>query len=86
MADILETHLSAGNIAARFEMSQPALSKHLAILGRAGLVWRKCEGMHVFYGMQTETLSGTLATFMQAVCPKSRRRKPEARDKADPKT
>jgi DNA-binding transcriptional ArsR family regulator len=76
--------LSAGEIAGRFEMSQPAVSKHLAILEAAGLVWKRREGMNVFYGMQTDTLSGTIATFMQAVCPPSRALKKEARGRSEP--
>lgn len=84
LAYISEAPLSAGDIAARFEMSQPAVSKHLAVLEGAGLVWKKREGMNVFYGMQTETLSGTLATFMQAVCPPSRALKKEARERGEP--
>jgi ArsR family transcriptional regulator, arsenate/arsenite/antimonite-responsive transcriptional repressor len=79
LAYVSEGPLSAGDIAARFAMSQPAVSKHLAVLEGAGLVWKKREGMHVFYGMQQETLSGTLATFLQAVCPPSRALKKEAR-------
>lgn len=81
LAYISEAPLSAGDIAARFEMSQPAVSKHLAVLEGAGLVWKRREGMHVFYGMEQETLSGTLATFLQAVCPPSRALKAEARGK-----
>jgi ArsR family transcriptional regulator, arsenate/arsenite/antimonite-responsive transcriptional repressor len=81
LAYVSEAPLSAGDIAARFEMSQPAVSKHLAVLEGAGLVWKKREGMHVFYGMQQETLSGTLAKFLQAVCPPSRALKAEARGK-----
>ncbi|MFN7596693.1 MAG: metalloregulator ArsR/SmtB family transcription factor, partial [Cereibacter sp.] len=50
LAYISEAPLSAGEIAARFEMSQPAVSKHLAILEGAGLVWKRREGMNVFYG------------------------------------
>jgi DNA-binding transcriptional ArsR family regulator len=66
-------------------MSQPAVSKHLAVLEGAGLVWKQREGMHVFYGMEQDTLSGTLATFLQAVCPPSRALKAEARGKkSDP--
>ena len=85
LAYIAEAPLSAGDIAQRFEMSQPAVSKHLSILQGAGLVWRKREGMHVFYGMEQETLAGTLTTFMQAVCPPSRALKKEARAlKAEP--
>jgi ArsR family transcriptional regulator, arsenate/arsenite/antimonite-responsive transcriptional repressor len=79
LAYVAEAPLSAGDIAARFEMSQPAVSKHLAVLEGAGLVWKKREGMNVFYGMEQETLAGTLATFMQAVCPPSRALKKEAR-------
>ena len=84
LAYISEAPLSAGEIAARFEMSQPAVSKHLAILEGAGLVWKRREGMNVFYGMQTDTLSGTIATFMQAVCPPSRALKKEARERSEP--
>lgn len=79
LAYVAEAPLSAGDIAQRFEMSQPAISKHLSILEGAGLVWRKRDGMHVFYGMEQETLAGTLATFMQAVCPPSRALKKESR-------
>lgn len=79
LAYVAEAPLSAGDIAARFDMSQPAVSKHLAVLESAGLVWKKRDGMNVFYGMEQETLAGTLATFMQAVCPPSRALKKEAR-------
>ena len=79
LAYLSEAPLSAGEIAQRFEMSQPAVSKHLSILEAAGLVWKKREGMNVFYGMQEETLASTLATFLQAVCPPSRALKKEAR-------
>ena len=79
LAYVAESPLSAGEIAQRFEMSQPAVSKHLSILEGAGLVWRKRDGMHVFYGMEQETLAGTLAKFMQAVCLPSHAIKKEAR-------
>ena len=81
LAYLSEAPLSAGEIAQRFEMSQPAVSKHLAILEGAGLLWRKREGQFVYYGMERETLSGTLAGFLQTVCPPSRALKKEARDK-----
>jgi DNA-binding transcriptional ArsR family regulator len=79
LAYVSEAPLSAGDIAARFEMSQPAVSKHLAVLESAGLLWKKREGMNVFYGMEQENLAGTLATFLQAVCPPSQALKKEAR-------
>lgn len=83
LAYLSEAPLSAGDIAQRFDMSQPAVSKHLSILEGAGLVWRKREGMFVYYGMEQQTLAGTLATFMQAVCPPSRALKKEARVRKD---
>ena len=79
LAYLSEMPLSAGDIARRFDMSQPAVSKHLSILEAAGLVWKRREGMFVFYGMEQQTLSSTLAGFLQAVCPPSQALKKEAR-------
>jgi len=59
LAYVSESALSAGDIAEKFQMSQPAISKHLKI----------------------DTLSGTLAGYMQQVCPPSRALKKERRDK-----
>lgn len=78
LAYLSETPLTAGDIARRFEMSQPAISKHLSVLEGAGLVWKKREGQFVKYGMERETLSGTLAGFLQEVCPPSRKLKAES--------
>jgi len=79
LAYLSEGPLTAGVVAERFEMSQPAVSKHLSILEGAGLVWKKREGQFVKYGMQTDTLSGTLAGFLQDVCPPSRALRKEAK-------
>lgn len=78
LAYLSETPLTAGDIARRFEMSHPAISKHLSVLEGAGLVWKKREGQFVKYGMERETLSGTLAGFLQEVCPPSRKLKAES--------
>lgn len=83
LAYLSEGPLAAGVVAERFEMSQPAVSKHLSILEGAGLIWKKREGQFVKYGMQTDTLSGVLAVFMQEVCPPSRALKAERRAEND---
>ena len=83
LAYLSEAPLTAGAVAERFAMSQPAVSKHLSILENAGLVWRRREGQFVLYGMRRETLSGTLAGFLQEVCPPSRALKKEARERRD---
>lgn len=72
LAYLRDRPLHAGAIAARFEMSAPAVSKHLSILEGAGLIWKRREGQFVLYGMDQETLAGHLWTFMQEVCPPSR--------------
>ncbi|MEL6954762.1 MAG: metalloregulator ArsR/SmtB family transcription factor [Pseudomonadota bacterium] len=81
LAYIAEGPLSAGEIGKRFDMSQPAVSKHLSVLKNAGLVWTERRGQAVIYGMQRDTLSGTLASFLQEVCPPSRSIKKERRAK-----
>ena len=72
LAYIADGPLTAGEIAERFDMSQPAVSKHLAILKAAGLVWTERKGQFIKYGMERENLAGTLAGFIQEVCPPSR--------------
>lgn len=83
LAYISEGPLSAGEIAERFEMSQPAVSKHLAILKAAGLVWTERKGQFIKYGMEQETLAGTLAGFLQEVCPPSRALRKERKKAGD---
>ena len=83
LAYLSEVDLTAGEIANRFEMSQPSISKHLAILENAGLVWRKREGQFVRYGMRSDTLSSTLGSFLREVCPPSRALRKESRRLAE---
>ena len=75
--------MHAGAIAERFEISKPAMSKHLSILEGAGLIWKKREGQFVLYGMEQENLAGHLWTFMQEVCPPSRAIRAEVKAEID---
>lgn len=72
--------LTAGEIADRFEMSQPAISKHLNILENAGLVWRKREGQFIRYGLEQDMLTKSLTSFMGEVCPPSRKLRSESKE------
>lgn len=85
LAYLSETELSAGDIAARFEMSKPSLSKHLRILESAGLICSDKRGQFVFYRLQGDKLSNTLASFLQAICPVSHSLKKESRTLAEKK-
>ncbi|WP_035619236.1 autorepressor SdpR family transcription factor [Lacticigenium naphthae] len=55
---------TAGEIAEQFEMSKPAISKHLDILRGAELVsWEK-QGQYRMYSINLTVLQGALSEFM----------------------
>ena len=64
--------LAAGEIADRFSMSKPAISKHLSVLENAGLVTSEKRGQYVVYSLVQESLVNTLNGYVQEVCPVSR--------------
>jgi len=54
------SRLSAGQIAEHFDMSLPAVSKHLAVLKEADLVRDQREGKFVFYELNASVLDEAL--------------------------
>ena len=78
LAYLSATDLTAGEIAARFSMSKPAISKHLQLLEGAGLVRSEKHGQFVHYSLVRESLTNTLNAFVQEVCPISRPLKRES--------
>lgn len=79
LAYLSEVELSAGDIAARFDMTKPSLSKHLKILENAGLITGDKRGQFIYYRIERDNLASTLSSFMQAVCPVSRSLKKESK-------
>ncbi|WP_309645872.1 metalloregulator ArsR/SmtB family transcription factor [Phenylobacterium sp.] len=71
LAYLAEVDLTAGEIAARFEMSKPAISKHLQVLENAGLVSAEKRGQFVHYSLVRDNLVTTLNGFVQNLCPVS---------------
>lgn len=69
LAYLSDVTLTSGEIAGRFEMSKPAISKHLAILENAGLIASEKRGQFVHYSLVRENLVNTLNGFVQEVCP-----------------
>ena len=61
--------LAAGDIASRFSISGPSISRHLAILDAADLVAVRRDGNRLFYRLNQECLALTLNGFLSAVCP-----------------
>ncbi|MBQ6267860.1 MAG: winged helix-turn-helix transcriptional regulator [Clostridia bacterium] len=59
--NLLKKHrLSAGEIAAHFDMSLPAVSKHLAVLKEADLIRDQREGKYIFYELNASVLDEAL--------------------------
>ena len=61
--------LAAGDVASRFDIAAPSVSRHLAILLGAGLIRQRRDGNRLFYSVETETLAHALNSFLSAVCP-----------------
>ena len=83
LAYLAHAELSAGDIAARFEMSKPAVSQHLSVLENAGLIVSEKRGQFVFYRLLPDALTNVLNGYVQEVCPASRPLKAESRALAD---
>ena len=56
--------MTAGDLAARFDMSKPTLSHHFAVLRDAGLVTSRREGQTIWYALNTTVLEDILSWTM----------------------
>jgi len=61
--------LAAGEIAARFPISGPSISRHLAILKGADLVSERRQGNRILYRLEPDRIASTMGDFLSAVCP-----------------
>ncbi len=82
LAYLSEADMTAGEIAARFEISKPAVSQHLSILENAGLVESEKRGQYVHYRIVRDNLTNTLNGYLQQVCPVSKPLRQESAQKA----
>ena len=69
LADLRDGELAAGEIAARFPITGPSVSRHLSILRAAGLVHERREGNRIIYSVAAERLALCVGGFLSAVCP-----------------
>src|SRR5918996_14078 len=58
---VADRELSAGEIAAQFEVTRPAVSQHLTVLREAGLLTERRDGTRRLYRARPEGLSGLRA-------------------------
>ncbi len=55
-----KSRLSAGEIAEHFDMSLPAVSKHLTVLKEADLIRDQRDGKYIFYELNASVLDEAL--------------------------
>jgi ArsR family transcriptional regulator len=67
IAFLSQTALSTADLAERFGMSAPAISRHLSVLERAGLIAGERQGQRVLYRLKRDALLGALARFASEV-------------------
>ena len=58
---VARTELAAGDIAAAFDVTRPAISQHLTVLRSAGLLQERREGARRLYRTRPEGLEGLRA-------------------------
>ena len=69
LQDLRGGELAAGDIAGRFPISGPSISRHLTILKAAGLVSERREANRIYYTLVEDRLATSLGGFLSAVCP-----------------
>ena len=79
LAFLSSGELSAGQIAERFEMSAPAISRHLSLLEAANLVSSERRGQFIVYRLKADNLVNTLTGYAFEVCPTAGPLKRESR-------
>src|SRR6266498_1845546 len=61
--------LRDGELASRFAISGPSVSRHLAVLKAAGLVRDRRDGNRILYALEQDRLALIVGGFVSAVCP-----------------
>ncbi len=69
LAYLSKATLTAGEIAERFDMAKPSLSKHLSILENAGLIQGVKKGKFIHYSIVSDHIFNSLDGYLQEVCP-----------------
>lgn len=69
LEDLRGGELTAGEIAARFPISGPSISRHLGVLRSAGLVRERRAANRIYYALVEDRLALCVGRFLSAVCP-----------------
>jgi len=69
LAYLSEVSLTAGEIADRFEMTKPSLTKHLKILVNAELITSEKRGQYVHYSIADKNILAEIHNMLATFCP-----------------
>ncbi|WP_328387428.1 metalloregulator ArsR/SmtB family transcription factor [Nocardia sp. NBC_00416] len=69
LEDLRPGELTAGDIAARFPISGPSISRHLGVLKAAGLVRERRAANRIYYSLVEERLALCVGRFLSTICP-----------------
>ncbi len=69
LAYLSKAALTTSELAARFGMTAPSMSRHLSVLENAELVTSRREGQRVLYQINPDNLVNTLTGFALEICP-----------------
>jgi ArsR family transcriptional regulator, arsenate/arsenite/antimonite-responsive transcriptional repressor len=69
LAYLSKAELTNSELAERFKMTAPSMSRHLSVLENAGLVTSQRAGQRVLYRLTPESLVNTLTGFALEICP-----------------
>lgn len=79
LAYLSEAELTTSQLAERFAMTAPAVSRHLSVLENAGLVSSERKGQFVLYRLNRDNLVNDVTGFVFDICPVARPLKRESR-------
>jgi DNA-binding transcriptional ArsR family regulator len=82
LAYLSKSELTTSELAERFQMTAPSMSRHLSVLENAGLVKSERRGQRVLYSLVPDNLVNTLMGFALEICPVGGPLRREARARA----
>ena len=69
LQDLKDGELAAGELASRFPVSGPTISRHLGVLRGAGLVTERRDANRIIYSLVGDRLALSVGDFLSTVCP-----------------
>jgi DNA-binding transcriptional ArsR family regulator len=69
LQDLRGGELAAGDIASRFPIKGPSVSRHLSILRSAGLITERRDANRILYSLASNRLALCVGGLVSTVCP-----------------